>query len=82
MKNSKAVMQLQRNYILAHPVRDVLNTTSPTCVPEAPNDLAIQIEPSSSTSLASEVFHGLSAKPKAIRLHQLVSIDDKMCSHG
>lgn len=49
----------------AHPVKDVLKTTSPTCVPVAPNDLAFQIEPSSSTSLASHVFQGLSAKPKA-----------------
>lgn len=45
----------------AYPVKDVLNTTSPTCVPEAPNDLALHMEPSSRTSLASEVFHGLSA---------------------
>lgn len=48
---------------MAHPVNDVLKTTSPTWVPEAPNDLAFQIEPSSSTSLASEFFQGLSPFP-------------------
>lgn len=46
-----------------YPVKDVLKTTSPTWVPEAPNDLALHMEPSSSTSLASASFHGLSPKP-------------------
>jgi len=50
-----------------------LKTTSPTWVPEAPNDFALQIEPSSSTSLASEFFQGLSPLPMshATELHQL-----------
>ena len=49
-----------RFYSSSHPVNDVLKTTSPSWVPEAPNDFAFQIDPSSSTSLASDVFHGLS----------------------
>lgn len=50
---------------MCYPVKDVLKTTSPTWVPEAPNDLAFQIEPSSRTSLASATFHGLSTRPAA-----------------
>jgi len=57
-------------YDLTYPVNDVLKTTSPTWVPEAPNDLAFQIEPSSNTSLASEFFHGLSALP----IHVLIRL--------
>lgn len=53
----------QNLQFLPHPVNDVLKTTSPTWVPEAPNDFAFQIEPSSSTSLASEFFQGLSPLP-------------------
>jgi len=48
----------------SYPVKEVLKTTSPTWVPLAPNDLALQTEPSSSTNLASEVFQGLSTTPK------------------
>lgn len=47
----------------SHPVNDVLKTTSPTWVPEAPNDFAFQIDPSSNISLAPEVFQGLSPLP-------------------
>lgn len=50
------------NQSIFYPIKDVLKTTSPTWVPEAPNDLALQTEPSSSTSLASAIFQGLSAK--------------------
>lgn len=42
-----------------YPVNDVLKTTSPTCVPEAPKDFALHTEPSSSTSRASLSFQGL-----------------------
>lgn len=49
---------------MLYPVKDVLKTTSPTWVPEAPKDFAFQIEPSSSTSLASAIFQGLSAEHK------------------
>lgn len=48
----------------SHPVNEVLNTTSPTCVPEAPNDLAFQTDPSSSTSLASATFQGATFYPE------------------
>lgn len=60
--------QVKQNYChekkKIYPVNDVLKTTSPTWVPEAPNDFARQIEPSSSTNLASATFHGLSTNPK------------------
>jgi len=46
---------------MIYPVSDVLKTTSPTCVPEAPKDLALHTEPSSRTRRASLSFHGLSA---------------------
>lgn len=50
----------------SYPVKEVLNTTSPNGVPEAPNDFAFQTEPSSRTSRASATFHGISARPKLI----------------
>lgn len=52
------------NNVSSYPVKEVLKTTSPTWVPEAPKDLALQTEPSSRTSLASANFHGLSANPE------------------
>lgn len=55
---------VKRNLTSSNPVKDVLKTSSPTRVPEAPNDFAFQIEPSSRTSLASDVFQGLSPEPK------------------
>lgn len=60
----------------SHPVNDVLKTTSPTWVPEAPNDFAFQIDPSSNISLAPEVFQGLSPLPifqyKKKKMHQFL----------
>ena len=44
-----------------YPVKEVLNTTSPTWVPVAPNDFPLQIEPSSRTSRQSVVFQGFAA---------------------
>ena len=44
-----------------HPVKEVLNTTSPTWVPVVPNDFPLQIEPSSKTSRQSVVFQGFAA---------------------
>jgi hypothetical protein len=44
-----------------YPVKEVLNTTSPTWVPVVPNDFPLQIEPSSKTSRQSVVFQGFAA---------------------
>jgi len=57
MQNMPSITQSKMIY----PVSDVLKTTSPTCVPEAPKDLALHTEPSSRTRRASLSFHGLSA---------------------
>jgi hypothetical protein len=40
---------------------DVLKTTSPSAVPFAPKDWPFHTEPSSRTSLQSDVFHGFCA---------------------
>lgn len=40
------------------PVIDVLKTTSATRVPKAPKDFPFQMDPSSRTSLVSEIFQG------------------------